>query len=99
MNRALVTHANSTVLGYCMSEHEWNDLGLDFTHAVLHRQSTLMVALVGLDYAPEDIHLNVPVLPDGDEDWSWYRVRPRSKRVTGAERDDAGDWWWVEEPR
>lgn len=93
--RALVTHANSTVLGSRWKERDWKD-ALNFSRAVLRRQSTLMVALVGPERAPKDVHLDVPLTDDPE---CVYRVRPRSKRVTGAVQDDAGAWWWVEEAR
>lgn len=91
MTRREVLPGNSTVLGY-PSKSYWD--GLQFDHAIVRGKSSMMVALVGTDAAPDDVHLSVPYRhPDDPKVWkieqlARYRVRPKW---------EVGDVLWVRE--
>jgi hypothetical protein len=76
-HRVPVQWTNSTVLGYPAKRY-WPHLL--FEHAVARDQASIMVAMVGPDRAPRDVHLSVPYNEEGCrdqvDDLPRYRVRP-----------------------
>jgi hypothetical protein len=58
--RVAVSPETVTVLGYSVKEGDPMWRGLDFDKAEPRQQASIMVAMVGQDAAPPDIHLNVP---------------------------------------
>ena len=83
--RRIVTATNSTVDGWKFrGSLAWENM--DFANATARDKATIMVALVGSDAAPIDIHLRVPHKSEG----SFHRVRSKM---------EPGDILWVKEGR
>lgn len=85
MTRLPVSPETCTVNGYRVKPTDTSWTGLDLANAEPRTQSTMMLAVVGSDDAPPDIHLNVPWCHPEDRangapaDDCIYRVRPRMK--------------------
>lgn len=82
MTRRIAGPGTFTIDGWKATTEWWSRL--DFSRAEVRDQSSLMVAIVGKDKAPADIHLRVP----NPEDESYHRVRPKIA---------VGDVLWVKE--
>lgn len=83
MERFPVSPETVTVLGYKVKATDPMWTGLDLANAEPRQQASIMLAMVGADEAPPDIHLNVPWMHPEDrardpgDDGCRYRVRPR----------------------